>query len=110
MKAKNLEEFDDAFTAPVHGYKDARDYYKKNTVIDRLAEIDVPVYMLCPLDDPFFDSDYYPYDEALANENLFLETPKHGGHCGFWGEDEKGRNYAERRVLEFSERKMFSEA
>jgi len=105
MHARNLEEFDEAFTAPVHGFRDARDYYIQNTVVDRLDEIDIPIYLLCALDDPFFDSAHYPYDLAAANDNIFLETPSYGGHCGFWGEDADGRNYAERRVLEFSERK-----
>jgi len=105
MKARNLEEFDDAFTAPVHGFKNASDYYQQNSMVDRLDEIDIPLYILSALDDPFFDSTYYPYELAEASDNIFLETPQHGGHCGFWGEDKQGRNYSERSILEFSHRK-----
>lgn len=105
LAAKNLEEFDDAFTAPVHNYTSANEYYVQNSMHSRLSEIDIPVYMICTLDDPFYDSDYYPYESAKTQMNIFLETPEHGGHCGFWGEDEMGRNYAERRILEFAEKK-----
>lgn len=107
MSVWDLEDFDNAFTAPVHGYKDAIDYYEKNTVLDRLSDIDIPLYMLCTLDDPFFDSKYYPIGYARRSKTLYIETPKHGGHCGMWGEDTDGRNYAERRCISFSENRAF---
>lgn len=82
-KAKNIEEFDDAFTARFFGFKGVKDYYKKASSIKDIPNIKKPVYILMPLDDPIMGKECYPYKEAEENKFITLETPRYGGHVGF---------------------------
>jgi predicted alpha/beta-fold hydrolase len=104
-RAKTLFEFDDAVTAPVHGFTSARDYYTRSSAIRRLASVRRPTLLLSAVDDPFLPADVLD-DVALVarrNHNLVPEFHATGGHVGFVG----GRNparpqyYAERRVIQF---------
>ncbi len=76
-------QFDDRFTAPIMGYKDARDYWEKASASHWLDRLRLPVLIVNPLDDPFLGGHNYPVEEARRSQFLYLETPKHGGHCGF---------------------------
>lgn len=81
---RNLREFDDAFTAPIHGFENASDYYAQSNSLPVLPQIKIPIYLLNALDDSFLSTSCYPYALAEKMENLFLETPKNGGHVGFF--------------------------
>lgn len=94
-----LKDFDDAYTAPAHGFKNAYDYYEKCSCKQFLAHISTPSLILNAKDDSFLGPKCYPYEEARANVNLHLEVPDFGGHVGFWGK--KNISYAEERALEF---------
>ncbi|SJZ69318.1 hypothetical protein SAMN02745174_01282 [Cetobacterium ceti] len=78
-----LDEFDDIFTAPIHGYLDAHEYYEKNSSLFLLDNIKIPTYILTPLDDPIMANSCYPYEKCNKNEFLTFETPEYGGHVGF---------------------------
>jgi predicted alpha/beta-fold hydrolase len=78
-----FEEFDNRYTAPLHGYKDADDFYTRASVKSLLQNIRQPVLIVQALNDPFLTEACFPYAEAEKHENVFLETPEHGGHCGF---------------------------
>jgi len=80
---KSLKDFDDKFTAPVHGFKDAYDYYEKCSCKKFLKNIKIPTLIINALDDPFLSEKSYPVEEAALNENLVLLMPKYGGHVGF---------------------------
>ena len=71
------------YTAPAHGFKDAEDYYIKNSSKQFLAKITKPTLLLNALDDTFLNDECFPFEIAKENKYLFLETPKHGGHVGF---------------------------
>ncbi|MFK4785226.1 YheT family hydrolase [Fusobacterium sp. MFO224] len=83
LKTKNLEEFDEEFTAKYSGFKGVKDYYEQSNTIKTLKNIKIPTYIITPLDDPIMGKECYPYEEAKKNQNILFETPKYGGHVGF---------------------------
>lgn len=83
LKAKNLEEFDEAFTSKYFGFKGAKDYYEKSNTVKTLKNIKIPTYIITPLDDPIMGKECYPYKEVRKNKNIVFDTPKYGGHVGF---------------------------
>lgn len=100
-KIDSLKAFDDIYTAPAHGFKDALDYYAKASSFDYLPKITVPTLLLNATNDSFLHGDCYPYAFAKASTSLFLETPKHGGHVGFYKSGDF--YYSELRSLDFFE-------
>lgn len=101
-KIKNLYDFDDYFTAPVHGFKDAADYYAQCNALQFLKNVSLPTLLLNAQDDPFLSKSCFPYNIADQNPSFFLEAPKYGGHCGFYT---KGKSYYwdELEILSFVE-------
>ena len=100
---KSLKDFDDKYTAPIHGFKDAYDYYEKCSCKKFLKDIKTPTLIINALDDPFLDKDCFPVDEVEINENLSLLMPKHGGHVGFSSLSEEDY-WTEKKVLDFMEK------
>ncbi len=82
-RIKTLYDFDDYYTGPLHGYKNARDYYAQCSSQQFLGAIDRDTLIINALDDPFLPEACYPYKEVAANPRLQLITPKYGGHVGF---------------------------
>ncbi len=99
-KMRKLYDFDDNYTAPLHGFDNAVDYYTKCSSGNFLSGITLPTLIINALDDPFLPEECYPYSRIADNHNLQLETPKYGGHVGFCS---YGENYFwnEWRILEF---------
>ena len=84
-KAKSLKtfwQFDDAFTAPVHGFGTAKNYYKTCSARQYLKMITRPTLAIQAMDDPFMTVDIIP-DEKELGSGLTLEISQHGGHVGF---------------------------
>ena len=98
-EVKTLKHFDDVYTAPAHGYKDALEYYEKCSSLQFLENIKVPTLLINAKNDSFLSKECYPLQVANKNPNLFLEIPKHGGHVAFI--DSNNVYYNERRALEF---------
>ena len=96
-----FEEFDDRFTATIHGFAGYADYYRLASSKPYLREIRLPALILNAADDPFFSAQSFPRTEAGTNPNLFLEIPRHGGHVGFVEFPETGEYYSERQACEF---------
>lgn len=99
---KTLWDFDDLITAPVHGFKDAMDYWTKSSSSPLLGEIKIPALILNAVDDPILGEKCYPFDEAKKNKFLFLEASKQGGHVGFMSGRKDPVYYSEKRALEFA--------
>jgi len=93
-------DFDHHFNAPLHGFKDGFDYYDQCNSKQFLKNIRIPSLIINALDDTFLPETSFPYDEADKNPDLFLMTPKHGGHVGF---TTKGSPYYwnEEKILQF---------
>jgi uncharacterized protein len=82
-KIKNFADFDNAFTAPLHGYQNATDFYIKASVKPLLDKITVPVTIIQALNDPFLTEECLEIDAYISNPNLNLILTKTGGHVGF---------------------------
>ncbi len=96
---KHFNEFDDRYTAPLHGFKNAKDFYVSSTSDQFYHNIEVPALIVNAKNDPLLGDKCYPYELADSNPNLYLETPELGGHVGFtsvWG-----KSYMEERAFEF---------
>jgi hypothetical protein len=98
---RRFEEFDDRYTAPLHGFRDAADYWKQSSARQYLLGITVPALLLNALDDPFLTRECFPFEEANQSHCLFLESPASGGHLGFIDLSHGFHRWHERRVIEF---------
>jgi uncharacterized protein len=101
QRIRTFKEFDDRYTAPLHGFKSALDYWAKASSKPYLTDIAVPTLLVNALDDPFLTPACYPYHEALSNPCFFLETPGSGGHIGFVSFHPSGEYWSESRAIEF---------
>ncbi len=95
---RSFADFDDRFTAPLHGFKGADDYWKRSSSRQFLGDITIPTLLVNAANDPILGTACYPYEEAASSDSLFLETPSQGGHVGFGS----GAEYwSETRAAEF---------
>lgn len=81
--AKNFYDFDNLFTAPIHGFIDANDYWNKCSSKQFIPNINIPSLLITSMDDPFLSESCIPCKEASENEFFTLEVSKYGGHVGF---------------------------
>ena len=95
--ATTLYEFDDAVTAPLHGFRDADDYWARASSAPWLEHIRVPTLVLNARNDPFLPEAALQRATRKAAPAVLLEFPRSGGHVGFPGR----RGWLARRVLEF---------
>lgn len=79
-----FRKFDTAVTAPLHGFRDADDYYRRCSSRPFLKSITVPTLILHALDDPFLGPMGVPDADELA-PTVRLELSRQGGHVGFVG-------------------------
>src|SRR5690554_7480671 len=98
---RNFHEFDNRYTAPLHGFKDARDYWANCSALFRLKDIRVPALMVNAADDPFLSSACFPESRSVTGPHVTLEVPGWGGHVGFVERNRDGRYWSERRALDF---------
>lgn len=101
-KLKNiatLEQFDDFFTGPLHGFKNAMDYYQRCSAIGFLKTISVPTLIVNALNDPFLSKECFP--SFIDNSLVQFETPSRGGHVGFSQFNRNGLYWSEQRALDF---------
>jgi hypothetical protein len=97
---QTLRPFDEYFTAPLHGFANATDFYEKAASLPLLPRIQVPSLLLNAINDPFLSRDCYPKELAKKHPFLFFEAPTLGGHVGFCIKKDL-RTYSEIRALEF---------
>lgn len=105
LAARTFREFDDAATAPLHGFRDAEDYYARSSSAGYLDRIRVPTLILHSTDDPFLPTEAVPREAIRANPFLAEGFTDAGGHVGFvggtpwapefWAEGEAARFLAE---------------
>ena len=84
LAARDLREFDNVFTAPLHGFKDADDYYARGSAKPHLHRIRVPALVLNARNDPFVPASCLPHAKEVG-KFVTLWQPRHGGHVGFPG-------------------------
>jgi uncharacterized protein len=82
LAARDLYEFDNLFTAPLHGFKNTEDYWARASAKPHLAQIKIPALVLNALNDPFVPAHSLPR-QANVGSHVTLWQPRHGGHVGF---------------------------
>ena len=104
-RAETLFDFDDVFTAPVHGFVDADDYYSRSSSLKFIDRISINTLLLSAVDDPFLPSQVLDAVREIARKNacVRLEFTQHGGHVGFvaGGSPLKPAYYLEKRTGDF---------
>ena len=104
---RSLTEFDGLYTAPIHGFRDATDYWRSVSGERYLSRIERPMLILSATDDPFFPQHYVPQSAIAANPNLTLALTDRGGHCGFVAGPAWSPNYwAEEAALGYLARRF----
>lgn len=101
---KTMYDFDDVVTAPLHGFADADDYYRKSSSIGWLHGIRRPTLLLSATDDPFLPMDVFDRVREIAGRNTWLRLDFHprGGHAGsIAGSGRRLKYFAEQRVCDF---------
>lgn len=97
----SFRQFDDLITAPLHGFRNAAEYYKRCSARRYLGDIARPTLILHALDDPFIPPSVLPYESELTPQTT-VELSRHGGHVGFIEEaiaDKKG--WLETRITDY---------
>ena len=82
LRARTLYEFDDAVTAPLHGFRGADDYWQRASSKPHLHGIRVPALLLNAHNDPFLPGETLP-GARETSAHVIREYPQHGGHVGF---------------------------
>lgn len=101
-RAKTFWEFDDAVTAPLHGFRGADDYYERSSSIGYLGRIAVPTLCISAEDDPFLPPAVLEQVRRRKSDAVTLVTTKYGGHVGFIGGPPwRPRYWAEEQAVEF---------
>lgn len=104
MSAQTFADFDDAVTAPLHGFDGKQDYYDRCSSVHYLSDIAKPTLIINALDDPFMTRKVIPQESQLS-EDVILEIADAGGHVGFidGGPPWRPTFYLPGRILEFLE-------
>lgn len=84
-----LSQFDDLYTAPIHGFSGSHDYYTRSQCLPYLQHISCPTLLLNAKNDPFLPAEFLPTAEQVSPA-VQLCQPEHGGHCGFVSGEGRG--------------------
>ena len=82
LAARDLYEFDNVFTAPVHGYRSTQDYWSRASALPHLHQVRIPALVVNALNDPFVPAWSLPKVQHVG-QCVTLWQPAQGGHVGF---------------------------
>lgn len=102
-RVRSFKTFDDLYTAPLHGFDSAEDYWARASSRQFLPRIRIPTLLVQAANDPFLAPPCFPYQEARDNPHFYLEVPRYGGHCAWISETLDNPYYCDRRALAFLE-------
>jgi uncharacterized protein len=98
---RTLLQFDDRYTAPLHGFENAVDYYRKNSSIGFVEKITIPTLIINTLNDPFLSKACFPTEMLKGHSNVRFEILLRGGHVGFTQFNKNGLYWSEQRTVDF---------
>jgi len=101
QRIRTFEQFDDRYTAPLHGFNSAHHYWQKSSCLGYLPAIGIPALMVNARNDPFLSASCFPTDIAASHPLLHLEIPDSGGHVGFIERSRDQTYWMEKRALRF---------
>ena len=101
---RTVRGFDEAFTAPHHGFEDADDYYHRASSLRVVDSINVPTLIVSARDDPFVPPEQFHEPSVATNPAITVAVTRHGGHCGFLAKASDGFDgyWAERVAVVFA--------
>jgi predicted alpha/beta-fold hydrolase len=101
---RSVRQFDEAFTAPHHGFAGAADYYHRASAMRVIDRIRVPALIITAEDDPFVPSAPFQDPLVTGNPNVHVVITPGGGHCAFVEMPEAGYDgyWAEREIVRFA--------
>ncbi|MEI6411904.1 MAG: alpha/beta fold hydrolase [Bacteroidota bacterium] len=105
-KVRQWRDFDEWFSAPICGFKDAADFYRNASARNFIEGIRVPTLLVNALNDPILTPECMPVELAEKSPWFYLEMPAGGGHCGFQTRKRQEFTWAETRSLEFCESRI----
>ena len=82
-RVRTVRRFDEAFTAPHHGFRDADDYYHRASSLRVVHDIKIPTLIVSSEDDPFVPPGQFRDPAVINNPAVTVKLTRHGGHCGF---------------------------
>ena len=99
-----VRQFDEAYTAPHHGFRDASDYYHRASAMRVIGQIRVPALIITSEDDPFVPVDPFRDPAVTGNPNITVMITPHGGHCAYLerGDAEYDGYWVEREIVRFA--------
>jgi predicted alpha/beta-fold hydrolase len=102
-RVRTIREFDEYYTAPYGGYRDAADYYARTSSRAVIPDIRVPTLIIHALDDPLIPAEPFRDPAIAENPDVLLVLTRHGGHVGFLADRTlpEDRHWAENRIVEF---------
>ncbi|MBX2840879.1 MAG: alpha/beta fold hydrolase [Flammeovirgaceae bacterium] len=107
-KIKTLREFDDIYTAPVHGYENAVNFYSKCSSKKFIKDIKIPTLLISALDDPFLTEGCFPFKQAEENPDFYFLATQNGGHVGFVEFNADGEYWLEKRIVDFTSKRLIN--
>jgi hypothetical protein len=99
-KVNDFDAFDTHFTARLHGFKDANDFYQSVSADNWMSAIAIPTLIINALNDPMLGKECYPVSLAEKKKEIILEMPQCGGHTGFVKRFDEF-TWVEYRILDF---------
>lgn len=102
-QVRRWRDFDEHFSAPICGYRDAADFYQNASAKNFIAGIRVPTLLVNAQNDPILTQACMPTEIASEHPYFYLEMPEHGGHCGFQTRTNYEFSWSEHRALAFVE-------
>ena len=103
-RVSSVRQFDEEYTAPHHGFRDATDYYHRASALRVIDRVRVPALILTAADDPFVPVDPFEDPAVADNPHVTVVVTPHGGHCGFVERSAPGYDgyWAEREIVTFA--------
>lgn len=102
----SVRRFDEVYTAPHHGFRDAEDYYYRASALRVIDRIRVPALLVTAEDDPFVPAAAFRDAAITDNPHITLLVTPHGGHCAYLerAEGDYDGYWAEREIVRFAGR------
>jgi predicted alpha/beta-fold hydrolase len=101
---RTVREFDEVYTAPHFGFRDASDYYHRASAMRVIDRVRLPTLIITAEDDPFVPSAPFHDARVVGNPHLRVIVTRTGGHCAFVTDARNGCDgyWAEEQILEFA--------
>jgi len=102
-RIRTVREFDEAYTAPYFGFKDAADYYHRASAMRVIDRVRLPALIITAEDDPFVPAQAFREPRIADNPNITVLACQHGGHCGFVAPSaaQDDGYWAEKQIVDF---------